>query len=133
MPRKPPALDPAAGRAAVNAHVAAQPPAGRRAVTALRRALVAAAPGATEAIRYGIPALIDGPTGKALVGFAAFKDHVSLFPMSHAVFAEHAAALAPYRAGAGTVRFELDGKLPVRLVQRVVRSRLKAVRAAART
>lgn len=128
MARKATPPDPKAGRAAVDAHVAAQAPAGRRAITALRRALRAAAPDATEAIRYGIPALIDGKTGKALVGFAAFKDHVSLFPMSHAVFAAHAEALAPYRSGAGTVRFELDAKLPVRLVQRVVRARLAALK-----
>ena len=65
---------------AVDDYLAALPPDQRAALEHLRATIRAAAPDATEAISYGMPAFKQD--GRGLVGYAAFKAHCSLFPMS---------------------------------------------------
>jgi len=99
----------------------------RTALNGLRDVIRAAAPGTTEGISYSMPAfLLDG---RGLVCYAAFKDHYSLFPMSGAVLAQHAAELGDRMTGKGTIRFEYDEKLPVGLVKKIVTTRLAEVEA----
>jgi len=110
------------GAASVDAYITALPESSRRLMQQLREAIHAAAPEATETISYQMPTFkLDG---RALVGYAAFKNHCSLFPMSMAVIAAHAAELQPYLAGRATVRFQPDKPLPADLVQRMVRARV---------
>jgi uncharacterized protein YdhG (YjbR/CyaY superfamily) len=53
------------------------------------------------------------------VHFAAWKHHLSLYPVPDADPA-FAAELAPYLAGKGTLRFPLDQPIPGGLIERVV-------------
>ncbi|MGH8103887.1 MAG: iron chaperone, partial [bacterium] len=62
----------------MDGYFAALPPESQTALNKLRRDIHAAEPGAVEAIYYGMPAFRH--RGKALVAFAAFKDHCSFFP-----------------------------------------------------
>ena len=65
--------------------------------------------------------------GKGLVCYAAFKDHYSLFPMSKQVIADNAEELGARATGKGTIQFTYDERLPVRLVQKIVKARVAEV------
>jgi len=87
----------------------------------LRRTIKKAAPGAEEAIRYGIPTFrLNGN----LVHFAAFKSHFGFFPGATGVevFKKE---LSPYETSKGTVRFPSDKPLPLSLITRIVKYRVK--------
>ena len=98
-----------------------QPPEFRRALEALRALIRRKAPDADEIISYGQPTFVqDGH----LVAYAAFKKHLSFFPMSSAVIAEHDEALAGFRTSKGTVQFTPDCPIPEAVVVAMVRKRL---------
>ena len=80
-------------------------------------------PEAIEGISYQIPTF--KLNGRAVVWYAAFRDHLSLYPWSDAMRDELGAELKPYLSGKGTIRFELGAPLPVELVKRIVRFRLQ--------
>jgi uncharacterized protein YdhG (YjbR/CyaY superfamily) len=117
--------------ARVRAYIAAQPPLARRALRTLRAAIRAAAPRATEHFSYRMPAFQLGR--RAFVWYAAFRDHVSLYPMTAEIRQAHAAALRGFRTSQATVQFPLDRPVPVALVRRLVQARAAAVRREART
>lgn len=86
----------------------------------IRSAIRQAAPTAVESISYGMPYYSDH--GR-LAYFAAFRDHVSYFIIpDRAITTTFAKALKPYRVSKSTLRFPLGGRVPVRLIQRVVRA-----------
>jgi len=87
------------------------------------RAMVrAAAPAeATEAISYGMPAF---KYKGALVGFAAFKNHCSFFPMNSALVVEFKDELKNYKTSKGTIQFPADKPLPATLVKKLVKVRV---------
>ena len=117
----------------VAAYLDALAPGPRALLERLRAAIHAVEPGMDEAIGYGIPVV--RKEGRAVVGYAAFRAHCSLFPMGSAVLdAEVGEALAPWRAGKGTLRFTDDHPIPDALIARLVRERIaaEAARAAAR-
>jgi len=60
----------------------------------------------------------------ALVGFAAFADHCSFYPMSNAVMAQFKSELTRYDTAKGTIHFPPDKPLPATLVKRLVKARL---------
>ena len=120
----------AATAAGVEAYLAEVPEPMRTALERLRATIRAAAPEATESIYYQMPAF--RVHGRALVSYAAFRDHYSLFPLGSAVLDALRDEAAPYRTGKGTLQFRPDEPLPVDLVTRIVRARLAAVTAAGR-
>jgi len=76
------------------------------------------APRADEVISYGMPYYkYNGP----LVGFAAYKAHISLFG---ALPEELGDELKAYETGKGTVRFPIDRPLPVGLIRKLLRARV---------
>ena len=81
----------------------------------------AAPPDATEAISYRMPTF---KYKGSLVGFAAFADHCSLFPMSNTVMAAFSDELQKYDTRKGTIHFPLDKPLPAALVKRLVKARV---------
>jgi len=76
---------------------------------------------ATEAISYGMPAF---KYKGSLVGYAAFKEHCSFFPMSGTLVGELGAELAKYKTSKGTIQFPLDKPLPAALVKKLVKTRV---------
>ncbi len=117
------------GRAAVAAYLAKLPPPARAALGTVRRAMRAAAPRAEEGFSYRMPCF--RVNGRPLVWYAAFARHASLFPTA-AVIRERAVELKPYRTAKGTVQFPFDAPPPARLVAKLVRTRLRHLRAPAR-
>jgi uncharacterized protein YdhG (YjbR/CyaY superfamily) len=98
----------------------------------IRQTVRDAAPQAVETISYQIPAF--KLNGKYLVYFAAFKNHIGVYPIPSGNKALDK-ALAPYKKGKGTAQFPLSEPLPYHLVKRIVLFRAKeasAQKAAAR-
>jgi len=95
----------------------------RGSLVSLRETLRAILPDATEAISYGIP--VFKVNGKAIAGYAAFKNHCSYFPHSGSVLPAVAGELESYDWEAGTLRFPPDEPLPPALVDRLVATRLQ--------
>lgn len=93
----------------------------RAALERLRGAIRAAAPEAIETISYGVPTYsYHGP----LVGFAAFKNHLSFFVMSTAVMDAYGDQLERYDTAKGTIRFQSDRPIPAALVEKLVWARV---------
>ena len=86
----------------------------------MRGIISEAAPGTTECISYGMPAF---RIRRVVVYFAAFKNHVSLFPGATGV-ATFADELKQWKWSKGTIQFPLDQPLPVELIKRIVAFRL---------
>ncbi len=106
--------------ASVAAYLRAVPPAPRAALQRLRKTIKAAAPEATEVISYGMPMF---KHHGMLVGYAAFKEHCSLF-MSTAITSALKKELASYDTSKGTIRFAPDKPLPAALVRKLVKARI---------
>jgi uncharacterized protein YdhG (YjbR/CyaY superfamily) len=107
--------------ASIDAHIAQLPPAVRRKLEQLRSVIRKEAPGVREKISYGIPTFDLNGT---LVHFAGFAHHIGFYPGSSGI-AKFKKELAKYKTSKGTVRFPLDGDLPIALIRRLVRLRVK--------
>jgi uncharacterized protein YdhG (YjbR/CyaY superfamily) len=112
-----------AGPTSVGDYLAALPEEQRAALEKIRKTIRAAAPEATETISYQMPAFKN--QGRFLVSYAAFKDHCSFFPASHAVMEALGEELRPYFSGKGTLRFTADKPLPTALVKKIVKARIE--------
>jgi len=100
----------------------------RRVRAAIRRGL----PRATEVISYRIPAYrLDGG---AILYFAGWKQHYSLYPASARLTEALKRDLAPYQVVKSTIRFPLAAPVPTGLIARIARFRAREVaeRAAAK-
>ena len=112
----------------VSEYIASTPPKARKLLQQIRRAIRKAAPGISERISYRIARFdLDG---KYLLYMAAFKDHVSIYPATASMMAKHGEMLKRYRSGAGTLRFELDARLPLGLITKLAKLRVQERRAA---
>jgi len=80
-----------------------------------------AAPGATEDIKWRMPAY---SYQKILVTFAVFKNHIGFYPMPSAL-EKFSKELNKYKTGEGSVQFPLDKPLPLALISKIVKFRVK--------
>lgn len=103
-------------------YIAGADPAARMRLRELRAGLRKAAPkGATESIKWGSPAI---STKRILFIYAAFKQHVSLFP-TPAVIRAMAKDLKGYKTSRATVQFPLDKPIPAALVRKIALLRVQ--------
>jgi uncharacterized protein YdhG (YjbR/CyaY superfamily) len=89
----------------------------------LRRCVLDVVPDAEECMSYGMPAF--KVHGKAVAGFAAFKNHLSYLPHSGSVLPTLATDLTGYERTKGSLHFPVDQPLPAALVKKLVRARLR--------
>jgi uncharacterized protein YdhG (YjbR/CyaY superfamily) len=110
-------------------YAAAFPPKVRRLLQSVRSTIKKAAPEAEEIVSYHIPAFRQG---KILVWFGAHANHIGFYPHTSAM-AAFKRELAGYKRGKGSVQFPLDEPVPLDLIARIVRFRVKEVTSERRT
>ena len=87
----------------------------------LRAIIKTAVPLAKESISYGMPYY--SYKGR-LVYFRLSKKHIGLY-LPTPVIAEHKKELTDYETSEATIRFPFDKKLPVALINKLVKARIK--------
>ena len=104
----------------VDEYLAGVPKEARATLEKLRKTIKAVAPMASEVISYQMPMY---KHHGMVVGFAAFKDHCSIFPGS-AVMDAYKKELKHYDTSKGTIRFPANKPLPAALVKKLVKARI---------
>jgi len=104
----------------VDAYIAAAPKEAQHKLREVRAAIREVAPTAVESISYGMPGYDKGQ----VAWFGLMKAHVGLY-LRPPIIAEHKNELAGYETSKSAIRFPLDQRLPVRLIKKLVRERLK--------
>ena len=93
----------------------------QRLLRQMRATIHKAAPEAVEKISYGIPTFyLNGN----LVHFAAFVNHIGFYPTSSAIAAFNK-QLEPFKSSKGAVQFPKDKPLPLSLVTKIVKFRVR--------
>ncbi len=105
----------------IDEYIAAFSPDVQRLLKRIRLTIRKAAPGAQKTISYRIPTFTQQGV---LVHFAAFKNHIGLYPPVSGD-ARLEKAIAPYAGEKGNLRFPLDQPIPYDLIERIVKLRLK--------
>lgn len=87
----------------------------------IRQTIKTTAPKAEEVISYGMPAF---KYHGMLVYFAAFKNHIGFYalPSGNEAFQKE---LSAYKQGKGSIQFPLDKPLPLTLIKKIVKFRVK--------
>lgn len=104
----------------IDAYIAQFPPEIQVILQRIRLIVREAAPEAREKMSYQMPTFeLHGN----LVHFAAFKNHIGLYPTPSGIeaFKEE---LAPYTSAKGSVQFPLKEPMPYELMERIVRFRV---------
>jgi uncharacterized protein YdhG (YjbR/CyaY superfamily) len=105
----------------VDEYLSRVPKEARATLEKLRETIKAAAPMAAEVISYQMPMY---KHHGMVIGFAAFKNHCSIFPGS-AVMDAHKEELKGYETSKGAIRFSASKPLPAALVKKLVKARMQ--------
>ena len=109
----------------VDQYIASQPQAVQRVLKRVRSSIRKAVPRAEEMISYGIPTY--KLHGRAVIYFAGWSRHFSLYPSTDRLVAAFKVELAPYEVNKGTIRFPLSEPVPVTLIEGIAKFRAKEV------
>lgn len=90
-------------------------------LNSIRKTIHKAAPEAKETIKYSIPTFtLNGN----LVHFGAFKNHIGFYPAPSGIKA-FKKELYDYKVSKGAIQFPYDKKLPIALITKIVKFRVK--------
>ena len=106
----------------VEAYIKMYPPAVQKRLKQLRQAIRKTAKSAVESISYGMVGY--KLAGRPLVYFGGFKKHLGFFamPSARSYFKKE---LSKYQGGKSAVQFQNDEPLPLKLVEKLVKFRMK--------
>lgn len=105
----------------VDGYLAGFSPGIRKILDQLRAVILKAAPQAEEVISYQIPAYkLHG----MLVYFAAYAKHIGFYPTPSGI-EKFRNELTGYKTSRGAIQFPLDKPLPVSLISKIVKFRVK--------
>lgn len=106
----------------VDQYIAGFTPAVKKQLEQVRKTIRDNAPDAVEGISYGMPGF--KYLGKPLVYFAGYENHIGFYatPTGHEAFKKD---LAVYKTGKGSVQFPLSSPMPLALIKKIVRFRVK--------
>jgi len=104
----------------VDAYIVKAPIEARARLQAMRRIIKEVAPTAIESISYGMPGYDKG----RVAWFASMKGYIGLY-LRPPIIEDHKKELAKYKTTKSAIHFPLDEKLPVALIKKLIRSRMK--------
>lgn len=106
----------------IDEYISSFPAETREILEQLRMKIKSIVPDAEETISYAIPTF--KLNGEYLIYFAAFKSHIGFYatPTGHEQFKDE---LSKYKQGKGSVQFPLDKPMPLKLIERIVKFRVK--------
>lgn len=105
----------------VDSYIAGFPPKVQVMMRKLRSCIRKAAPGAEESISYIMPAYkLHGP----LVYFGGYERHIGFYPTGSGI-APFQKEISAYKHSKGAVQFPLDEPLPLTLIEKMVKYRVK--------
>jgi uncharacterized protein YdhG (YjbR/CyaY superfamily) len=97
------------------------PAATKKILQQLRKTIKDAAPNAEEVISYNMPAY---KQEGMLVFFAAYKEHIGFYPTPGGIEA-FKKELSVYNSAKGSVQFPIDKPMPLALITKIVKYRVK--------
>lgn len=105
----------------VNQYIASSPAEGKAVLKKLYATIRKGAPKSSEVIKWGSPTF---SYHRILVAFSAHTKHVNFMP-TPSVIKAFSKELAPYKTGVASVQFPYDKVLPVALVLKMTKYRVK--------
>src|SRR5215467_10074426 len=103
----------------VTSYIAGQPRHARAVLSRVRGIIRRAIPDAEETISYKIPTY--KVNGRAVLYFAGWKAHYSLYPVSAGLLKALDVPLGKYAIKNSTIRFPLDEPVPATLIARIAK------------
>jgi uncharacterized protein YdhG (YjbR/CyaY superfamily) len=105
----------------IDEYIKGFPPDIQKLLQQVRATIKKAAPDAEETIKYAMPTFtLNGN----LVHFAAFKNHIGLYPTPNGIEA-FKKELSVYKGAKGSVQFPLDQPMPLELISKIVKYRVE--------
>jgi uncharacterized protein YdhG (YjbR/CyaY superfamily) len=105
----------------VDAYIAASDSHLQKPLKQIREAIKTAAPDAEEVISYQMPAY---KQNGMLVFFAGYKYHIGFYPTASGI-ENFKNVIAKYKWSKGAIQFPLDKPLPISLIKKIVKYKLK--------
>lgn len=105
----------------IDEYISGYPKETQKLLAQFRATVIKAAPDAEEVISYGIPAF---KFNGLLVWFAAHSKHIGFYPRVSAIKA-FSKELSAYKGAKGSVQFPIDQPLPLGLIRKIVKFRMK--------
>lgn len=104
----------------IDEYIESFPPETQKILKEIRATIKASAPQAEEKISYQMPTFF---LNGNLIHFAAFKNHIGLYPTPSGTeaFKEE---IAKYKAAKGSIQLPLDEPMPLKLISRIVKFRV---------
>ena len=107
----------------IDEYIALFPKTTREKLEEIRSVIRKTAPDAKESITYQIPTF---KYHGNLVHFAAYEKHIGFYPTSSGV-SKFKKKLEKYKTSKWTIRFEIDKKIPLKLIEAIVKLRVDEV------
>ena len=108
----------------IDEYIAGFPKDVQKVMEEVRATIKKAAPGVEEKISYAMPTFTLNKN--YLVYFSGFKNHIGLYP-APVGFEEFKEDLSIYKTGKGSVQFPLDKPMPLKLITKIVKFRMKQI------
>ncbi|HTB32980.1 MAG TPA: DUF1801 domain-containing protein [Bacteroidia bacterium] len=106
----------------VDEYISGFPEETRELLEKVRAAIQDVAPEAEEVISYMMPGYkLNG----SLVWFAGFKNHIGFYPRGSSAIIAFEKELAGYKTSKGAVQFPMDKPMPIALIKKMVKYRVK--------
>jgi uncharacterized protein YdhG (YjbR/CyaY superfamily) len=106
----------------IDSYIDLQPMKIRSTLENMRKTIKDIAPDAEEVISYGMPAF---KYHGMLVGFAAAKNHCGFYPWNGSTVKQFNEELKEYKTSPGAIQFPWDRPLPLALIKKIVKWRVK--------